>query len=233
MLNCIIETILPNSGMKRPSTPASFMRRKMTAGWRFEVSIDRNSRLASSSFRRSALIILSDRVTRLSASGWNSSSRISARWNIRMMLTGSRLNTSASARLIRPLSSMKIQRAGDLAGPAGKTAHDAGKPWRLFGLLVLKPGAENSGQVADILGDQKIVLHEPFDRGKAGMVLIAETLGDIALNVEGEPLFGLAGEEMHVAAHRPEEIFGLFEPLEFAAGQHVRDPTRSVVSRIW
>jgi hypothetical protein len=94
------------------------------------------------------------------------------------------------------------------------------EPRSLFGLLVLKPGAENAGQVADILGDQKIVLHEPFDRGKARMVLIAETLGDIALNVEGEPLFGLAGEEMHVAAHRPEEIFGLFEKLEFAARQH-------------
>jgi hypothetical protein len=57
MLNCIIETILPNSGMNRPSTPASFMRRRMIAGWRFEVSIDRKSRLASSLLRRSALII--------------------------------------------------------------------------------------------------------------------------------------------------------------------------------
>ena len=33
MLNCIIETTWPKSGMKRPSTPASFMRRSVGSGF--------------------------------------------------------------------------------------------------------------------------------------------------------------------------------------------------------
>ena len=33
MLNCIIDTTLPKSGMKRPSTPASFMRRSVGSGF--------------------------------------------------------------------------------------------------------------------------------------------------------------------------------------------------------
>ena len=32
MLNCIIATMRPKSGMKRPSTPASFIRRSTTSG---------------------------------------------------------------------------------------------------------------------------------------------------------------------------------------------------------
>ena len=36
MLNCISATILPNSGMKRPSTPASFMRRSTGSASRRE-----------------------------------------------------------------------------------------------------------------------------------------------------------------------------------------------------
>src|SRR6185312_10312328 len=62
-----------------------------------------------------------------------------------------------------------------------------------------------------------VVFHEAFDGGKAGMAGVAETLGDVALDVEMEPLFRPAGEEMHVAAHGPEEVVGLAEGQEFLA----------------
>ena len=39
MLNCIIDTTLPNSGTKRPSTPASFMRRSVGSGFLSEHSM--------------------------------------------------------------------------------------------------------------------------------------------------------------------------------------------------
>ena len=32
-----------------------------------------------------------------------------------------------------------------------------------LGLALLESGADDRGQVADVLGDQEIVLHEPFD----------------------------------------------------------------------
>ena len=62
MLNCIIATILPKSGMNRPSTPASFMRRSTVSASFFEVRMSRNSRLASSSSRSLRSISLSERV---------------------------------------------------------------------------------------------------------------------------------------------------------------------------
>ena len=85
----------------------------------------------------------------------------------------------------------------------------------MLGLLLLQRRAEDAGQVADVLGDQEIVLHEALDRRQAGMAGVAEPFGDLALDVEMQPLLGLAGEEMHVAAHRPEEILGLQEQLVF------------------
>ena len=54
----------------------------------------------------------------------------------------------------------------------------------------------------------------------AGMRRVAEPHRDLALDVEGEPLLGAAGDEMHVAAHRPEEILGAAEHLVFLAVEH-------------
>ena len=89
------------------------------------------------------------------------------------------------------------------------------KPGTVLGLLLLQRRAEDAGQVADVLGDQEIVLHEALDRRQTGMAGVAEPLGDLALDVEMQPLLGLAGEEVHVAAHRPQEIFGLQELVVF------------------
>jgi len=53
MLNCIIATMRPKAGTKRPSTPASFIRRSTVSASFFEVRISRNSWFASS-FSRSS-----------------------------------------------------------------------------------------------------------------------------------------------------------------------------------
>ena len=47
------------------------------------------------------------------------------------------------------------------------------------------------------------------------MLGVAEPHGDLALDVERQPLLGAADEEMHVAAHRPEEILAAAEQLIF------------------
>ena len=59
MLNCIIATTRPNARMKRPSTPVSFMRRRMISA-SCEVRISRNSRFASGSCRTFGSISRSD-----------------------------------------------------------------------------------------------------------------------------------------------------------------------------
>ena len=45
--NCIIATIRPKSGMKRPSTPVSFMRRNTLSGLLCEVRISRKQRIGA------------------------------------------------------------------------------------------------------------------------------------------------------------------------------------------
>ena len=44
---------------------------------------------------------------------------------------------------------------------------------------------------------------------------VAEPHRDLALDIERQPLFGAAGDEMHVAAHRPEEVFAIAEQAVF------------------
>ena len=70
MLNCIIATMRPKSGMKRPSTPASFIARSTGSGEFFEVRISMKSWFAVSFLRSLSSIFFSDSVTRRVASGW-------------------------------------------------------------------------------------------------------------------------------------------------------------------
>ena len=53
-----------------------------------------------------------------------------------------------------------------------------------------------------------------------GCVGVAEPHRDLALDVEGQALLGAAGDEMHVAAHRPEEILAAAEQAVFLAVEH-------------
>ena len=70
-------------------------------------------------------------------------------------------------------------------------------------LIGFEDRAENPSQIADILRDQEIVLHEPFDTARPGMIGVAHAAADLGLQVEGQPLLGAAGEIMQVTAHRP------------------------------
>ena len=98
--------------------------------------------------------------------------------------------------------------------------HHPAQHRRGLGLLVLELGAQDRGEIADLLGDQEVVLHEAFDILHAGMRGIAEADRDLALHVERQPLFGAAGEEMDVAADRPEEIGAAAEGAVFLGVEH-------------
>ena len=103
-------------------------------------------------------------------------------------------------------------RARAAAQPAEKAIE------RLGGLRLplFERGADDGGQIADILGDEEVVLHEALDVGLSGARRIAEPLGERALQLEAQPLLGAAGEEVEVAAHRPEEFLAAREQREFA-----------------
>ncbi len=111
----------------------------------------------------------------------------------------------------------EIGRARNRAAAAGGQAEKAIEHRRGLAVVLLQRGAEDARQVADILGDEEIVLHEALDVAQAGMGGVAEAAGHLALDVEGQALLGAAGEEMQVTAHRPEEILGLAEEPQLAA----------------
>src|SRR5262249_62076493 len=65
------------------------------------------------------------------------------------------------------------------------------------------------------------MLHEPPHVLQPGMACVAEPHRDLALDVERQALLGAPGEEMHVAADRPEEVLAAAEasellPVEYA-----------------
>src|SRR4029079_15396632 len=74
---------------------------------------------------------------------------------------------------------------------------------------------QDRGEIADVLGDQEVVLHEALDVLHARMFVVAEPNGDLALDVEGQPLLGAAGMKVHVAADVPLEVLAAAEQLEF------------------
>src|SRR5689334_14155864 len=74
-----------------------------------------------------------------------------------------------------------------------------------LGLARLEFGADDRREVADVLGDQEVGLHETLDAGQAAAIPVAEPIGEPSLQVEAEPLLGAAGHEMHVAANPPQE----------------------------
>ena len=107
----------------------------------------------------------------------------------------------------------EIHGSRDLVDALGEARDDVLQPRRLLGLLVFERGAEDAGQIADILGDEEIVLHEAFDGRQARPRVVAEAFRDLPLDVEGQPLLRLTGQKVHVAAHGPEKIVRLLEDL--------------------
>ncbi len=88
-------------------------------------------------------------------------------------------------------------------------------------ILRLDRGAENPGQIADILGDNVVVLHEALDIRRPGAFGITHALGDPGLHIEGQTLLGPAGDVVQVEAHVPQEILVLGEVARLGARQHV------------
>ena len=103
----------------------------------------------------------------------------------------------------------------DTARPRLEPRHQPVEHRRGLCLALLQCGREDRGEIADILGDQEVMLHEALDVAHAGMRGVVKPHRDLALDVEREPLLGAPHDEMHVAAHRPEEILGVAEHLVF------------------
>ena len=94
------------------------------------------------------------------------------------------------------------------------------QPARLLaGELFVKLGEKQPGQVADVFGLQKEVLHEPFDCAFARTIGELHPRGNLALQIEGQPVLGAAGNGVEVAAHRPKEVLSPAEVAVFLAGQ--------------
>ena len=91
---------------------------------------------------------------------------------------------------------------------------------RRLRLSVLKSRAKNRREVADVFGGEEVVLHEALDILHAGMLGVAKPHRDLALNIEGQPLLGPAGDEMHVAADRPQKILTAAEQPIFLGVEH-------------
>ena len=81
-------------------------------------------------------------------------------------------------------------------------------------LACLELGADDRGEVADLLRDAKIRLHEALDPGERAAPGLAHALGELALQLEAETLLGPAGREMHVAADPPQEFLAALEEPE-------------------
>ena len=93
--------------MKRPSTPASFIRLSVISGSLSEVSISTNSLFASLSARKRASMRPRLRVISLSAWGWMSTSCVWAAWKSRIIRAGSCSKTSSARAERRPPASAK------------------------------------------------------------------------------------------------------------------------------
>src|SRR6266478_9578090 len=102
--------------------------------------------------------------------------------------------------------------------PPGAPAHP-GEP-ALALLIGFEDGAEDSGQIADVLGDQEIMLHEPLDPAAIRVIGVAHLPRDLGLQVESEPLFGATGQIVEMAAHRPKKALGVVEPLRLLRRQN-------------
>ena len=93
---------------------------------------------------------------------------------------------------------------------------------RLAAVLGFELRAEDAGQIADILRDQEIVLHEALDAARASVVGIAHQPPDLALAIKGQPVLGATGEEVQMAPHRPQEILRPREALRLLGREHLQ-----------
>ena len=113
----------------------------------------------------------------------------------------------------------EVARAGDGAGAALEALHDAVERWGRRRFPLLDGGAHDGGEVADVLRDQEIVLHEPLDAAEARPGAVAEPGRDAALVVEAQTLLGAARHDVELAAHPPQELLAAAEQAELLGGE--------------
>ena len=146
--------------------------------------------------------------------GWMSRSCSCATWNRRRIATGSLVKASGEATARRSPSRRKPSSAR-----GRKVCHRAAS----LGLRRrLSSSAAKKMRVRSptVLAMQEVVLHEALDAAAARPVVVAQARGDLALQVEGQPLLGAAGEVVEVAAHRPQEVLGALEVARLLLGEH-------------
>ena len=84
----------------------------------------------------------------------------------------------------------------------------------------LERGDEDAGQVPDGGRLPEIGLHEDFDAPAAPHIFVAHRLGHLHLHVKGQLFRGTTGQQMQMAAHRPEERLRLGEGLILVRPEH-------------
>ena len=91
---------------------------------------------------------------------------------------------------------LEILRVLDRARPPAQAPDEAVEHRRPLGLALLERRADDRGQIADVFGDEEVVLHEPLDVDEPRPGRIAELTGDRSLNVETKAFFRPSGEEV-------------------------------------
>ena len=86
---------------------------------------------------------------------------------------------------------------------------------RCFQLLHFEGAAKDRRQVSDVLGDQKVMLHESLDGPHAAARRIAKALRHCRLHFERQHFLCAARQEMQEAAHAPKKVLATTERLHF------------------
>ncbi len=108
----------------------------------------------------------------------------------------------------------EIRRVRNGLRAASEFCQETVKRLRPFGLFLLERCANDGCKIADVLGDEKIMFHEPLDVGLPGPRGVVELFGDRQLKLERQPLLGATGEEMQMAADRPEKLLAALKLFE-------------------
>ena len=116
-------------------------------------------------------------------------------------------------------AAVEDEAAQPLRPPADRREREAEA---LLAKLLVELGEEHSGQVPNRFRVQEIELHEALDRRFSRPVGVMHDLRDARLIFEAQPLLGAPGEQVEVAAHRPEKALGPIEPRNSAARQQPR-----------
>ena len=218
MLNCIIATMRPNSGMKAPRTPTSFISLQRPLG-----VVVAEEEVEEDAIRLAVLAegVVDQRQARGDAAQRVGVDRDAGGQSLveeaedvdRVLLEGG-LVGEVEAAVLDPVGAAGCA----LAEGEGRLQAAAEVRPRL-GVAGLEAGEEDAGEIADVLGVPEVVLHEALDGALALGRGVAERRGDLDLGVEGQLLAGAAVQKVEVDAGRPQEGLGLGEDVVFVGGE--------------